>query len=90
MTETDQELLRRLAHGDMDALGVLYDRNARRVYHLLLARGLQAAEAIQEGRKLGGEWGAVQKEAIERAKKPRGQTELMVVEPIARLIQAAQ
>ncbi|HPG83216.1 MAG TPA: family 20 glycosylhydrolase [bacterium] len=56
----------------------------------LAAAGLQAAEAIQEGRKLGGEWGAVQKEAIERAKKPRGQTELMVVEPIARLIQAAQ
>jgi len=56
----------------------------------LAAAGLQAGEAIQEGRKLGGEWGAVQKELIERAKKPRGQTELMVVEPIARLIQAAQ
>lgn len=45
MSETDQELLRRLAHGDMDALGALYDRHAWRVYHLLLARGLQAAEA---------------------------------------------
>ncbi len=55
----------------------------------LAAAGLQAAEAIQEGRKLGGEWGAVQKDLIEKAKKPRGQTELAVVEPIARLIEAA-
>ncbi len=56
----------------------------------LAAAGLQAAEAIQEGRKLGSDWGALQKEHIERAKKPRGQTELVVVDPIARLIQAAQ
>jgi len=45
VTDTDQELLQRLSHGDMDALGALYDRHARRVYHLLLARGLDAPEA---------------------------------------------
>jgi RNA polymerase sigma-70 factor, ECF subfamily len=43
--DADRELLQRLAHGDMDALGALYDRHARRVYHLLLARGLEAPEA---------------------------------------------
>ncbi|MHB8996690.1 MAG: RNA polymerase sigma factor [Armatimonadota bacterium] len=44
-TETDGELLRRLARGDVQALGGLYDRHARRVYHLLLAHGLDEHEA---------------------------------------------
>ncbi len=56
----------------------------------LAAAGLQAAEAIQENRKLGPEWVKAQQEAVERAKKPRGQTELMVVAPIAKLISAAE
>jgi hexosaminidase len=56
----------------------------------LATAGLQAAEAIQEGRKLGMEWGSSQQALIERARKPRGQAELMVVEPIARLIKAAE
>jgi len=43
--DSDRELLVRLARGDMVALGALYDRHARRVYHLLLARGLEAPEA---------------------------------------------
>ncbi|MBU0610350.1 MAG: sigma-70 family RNA polymerase sigma factor [Armatimonadetes bacterium] len=65
MSEPDRELLRRLAHGDMDALGALYDRHGRRVYHVLLARGLRDEEAdevlpevflalAERGRKLRG------------------------------------
>ncbi len=56
----------------------------------LASAGLQAAEAIQEGRKLGHDWAAAKQGLIGQAKKSRGQTELVVVEPIARLIQAAE
>jgi RNA polymerase sigma-70 factor, ECF subfamily len=45
VTDTDQGLLRQLAEGDMEALGALYDRHARRVYHLLLAGGLETDTA---------------------------------------------
>lgn len=45
MTSTDGQLLERLARGDMEALGALYDRHGRRVYHVLLAQGLEAPEA---------------------------------------------
>jgi len=45
VTHSDHELLQCLAHGDMAALGDLYDRHARRVYHVLLARGLEVSEA---------------------------------------------
>lgn len=43
--ERDHEALHRLARGDTGALGELYDRHARRVYHLLLAGGLGESEA---------------------------------------------
>lgn len=56
----------------------------------LAALGLQAAEAIQEGRKLGSDWVFSKQIVVDRAKKSRGQVELMVVAPIARLIQAAE
>ena len=56
----------------------------------LAALGLQAAEAIQEGRKLGSDWAFSKQIVVDRAKKSRGQVELMVVAPIARLIQAAE
>ena len=47
MTETDaeRELLKRLARGDMEALGRLYDSHSAQVYHLLLAQGLRRSEA---------------------------------------------
>jgi len=56
----------------------------------LAAAGLVAAEALQEGRKLGHDWAAAQQELITRAQKQRGQTELVVVAPIAKLIAAAE
>lgn len=41
----ERQLLRRLAAGEVEALGPLYDAYGRRVYHLLLAYGLAEAEA---------------------------------------------
>lgn len=45
MTETDRQLIERVARGDMEALGALYDRHGRRVYHVLLAQGVPADDA---------------------------------------------
>ena len=47
----DRSPLRALARGDVNALGQLYDAHAERVYHLLLARGLDpptAEDVVQE------------------------------------------
>jgi RNA polymerase sigma-70 factor (ECF subfamily) len=47
----ERQLLRRLAAGEVEALGPLYDAYGRRVYHLLLAYGLDdvaAEDALQE------------------------------------------
>ena len=47
----DRSPLRVLARGDVNALGQLYDAHAERVYHLLLARGLDpptAEDVVQE------------------------------------------
>ncbi|MGD8239094.1 MAG: sigma-70 family RNA polymerase sigma factor [Armatimonadota bacterium] len=41
----DSRLLAALAEGDVEALGALYDAYARRVYNVLLARGLEREEA---------------------------------------------
>jgi RNA polymerase sigma-70 factor (ECF subfamily) len=41
----DSQLLAALAEGDLEAPGDLYDAYARRVWHVLLARGLQSEEA---------------------------------------------
>jgi len=50
-----RRLLRALAKGDLQALGHLYDAHAPRVYHLLLARGLDepAAEDVLQDVFLG-------------------------------------
>ncbi len=47
----ERQLLARLAAGDADALGPLYDAYGRRVYHVLLGYGLpehEAEDALQE------------------------------------------
>jgi RNA polymerase sigma-70 factor (ECF subfamily) len=47
----DQALLTRLARGDLEALGTLYDRHAAPVRHFLLARGTdreRADDLVQE------------------------------------------
>jgi hexosaminidase len=56
--------------------------------HLSVA-GLKAVDALLSEKKMDAEWRKQQQVIIDRARKPRGQTELMVVTAIQKLIDAA-